>query len=424
VGPAPTSRHRGALVAWRLALVSFTLAAFTGAFMRFGMYLGLPWGLQLGDVRHAHSHLMFFSWATPALALAAHTALGAVGRRLPGGQAAAVAAAAAGLAAYVPFLLSGYRLMPVGEAELPLSMMVSGLNGLVWYALAGLYLAGSWRAPRTPALRLFDGAFAMLLASTVGVLLLMADGLGGTSTPQRVAANADLFLSLFADGWFGLGLLGALAATRFRHAAGGSIGAATWALAVGLCARSGARLVTGLGVTDGLRWLEAAGGLAAAAAWLWLVLALWRGGPTQPRADRPAVTTGQLVAYLSLGLVALKAVVEVVMALPAGETFVERQGLRVLFLHAYLLGAVTLGLVSFGRARLGEGAWRGLGAFAAAVGVMVGLLLPLTGLWPAALAGFWALPAAAFSSLGPAFLGAFALASTWGEGRASATTPR
>src|SRR5690606_1433652 len=95
-------------LAWRLALASFTLAALTGAFMRFGLYLGFPAGLRFGDVRHAHSHLMFFAWATPALMLCAHHALKDAGRRMPGGVKTAIAAALAGLLAYVPFLLSGY----------------------------------------------------------------------------------------------------------------------------------------------------------------------------------------------------------------------------------------------------------------------------------------------------------------------------
>jgi len=395
-------QDRAALAAWRLAVGSFTLAALTGAFMRFGMYLGLPWGLQLGDVRHAHSHLMFFSWATPALALAAHAALRQSGRRLPGGAAVAGAAALAGLLAYVPFLLSGYRLLPLGDAELPLSMMASGLNGVVWYALAGLWLAGSWRARRTVAMRLMDGAVAMLLASTFGVLLLMVEGIGGTATPAGVAANADFFLTLFADGWFGLGLLAALTLSRAGGGRDAGSGAATWVLAAGLTLRTGAALATARGLGDGLRWLETVGGVAAAAAWLWLVAVLWRRG-------FGGDPTARAVARVALALVALKAVVELALALPAGEAFVARVGLHVTLLHAYLLGAVTLGLASFGRASLGPRAWRGLGAFAAGVAVMVALLLPLTGLWPRALGGLWTLRAAAYSSLGPALLGAYAL---------------
>ncbi len=393
-------------LAWRLALFSFTLAAATGAFMRFGLYLGFPWDLQFTNVRHAHSHLMFFSWATPALVLCAHAALRSVGRRLPGGANLAVAAALAGLAAYVPFLLSGYGLLRVGDTSLPVSMMTSGLNGVIWYLLALLYALGSRGAVRTPALRLMDGAVAMLVASTLGVLLLMRQGMAGTATPASVAVNAEYYTTLFADGWFGVGLLGALALTRFPRVRRGGFGAATWSLAAGLLARSGARLAEFSYHSPALGLVEGLGGLLAATAWLWLVAALWRGRS----ADR---ASGDVVARVALGLVGLKAMAELALALPAGAAFVANEGLRVPLLHAFLLGAVSLGLASSGRVLLGPRAWHGLRLFAFAVAAMILFLVPLTGAWPAALSGAWTLRAAAYSSLLPAILGACALALSW-----------
>ena len=59
---------------------------------------------------------------------------------------------------HVAALGGNNRLMPVAGRELPLSMMASGLNGLVWYLFAALYLVGTWRLTRHPALRLLDGA--------------------------------------------------------------------------------------------------------------------------------------------------------------------------------------------------------------------------------------------------------------------------
>lgn len=393
---------RAEALAWRLALASFTLAAATGAFMRFGLFLGFPWGLEFTNVRHAHSHLMFFSWATPALALCAHAVLRSAGRRLPGGATLAVTAALAGLTAYVPFMLSGYGLMRIGATSLPVSMMASGLNGVVWYLLALLYVLGSRKVARTPAVRLMDGAVAILVVSTFGVLLLMQGGMAGTGTSASIAANAEYYTTLFADGWFGIGLLAALALTRFPRAQATGFGAATWTLAAGLTARSGAKLAEFTVASPALRVIEGLGGLLAAAAWLWLVVALWRGRST----DR---STGDVVAAVALGLVGLKAVVELAIALPAGATLVAREGLRVLLLHAFLLGAVSLGLASSGRVLLGARAWPALGLFAVAVAVMILCLVPLTGLWPAGLSGAWTLRAAAYSSLGPAVLGAYAL---------------
>lgn len=49
------------------AIACFVLAAAAGTLMRFGMIHGLPYGWQHVNVRFAHTHLMSFGWATPAL---------------------------------------------------------------------------------------------------------------------------------------------------------------------------------------------------------------------------------------------------------------------------------------------------------------------------------------------------------------------
>lgn len=102
-----------------MALASFTLAGLTGAGLRFGLLFGFPWGLNYADVRHAHSHLMFFAWVTPSAMLLAAQALSDRGRRLPGGALVAIAAAVTGVLAYLPFLTSGYRLTEIGGNALP-----------------------------------------------------------------------------------------------------------------------------------------------------------------------------------------------------------------------------------------------------------------------------------------------------------------
>ena len=42
-------------------VVAFTIAAATGAFFRFGAAYGISAGLDLTNVRHAHTHLMHFA---------------------------------------------------------------------------------------------------------------------------------------------------------------------------------------------------------------------------------------------------------------------------------------------------------------------------------------------------------------------------
>lgn len=413
-----------------MALVSFTLAGLTGAGLRFGLVYGFPWALNYADVRHAHSHLMFFAWVTPAAMLLAAQALSDRGRRLPGGGGVAIAAAAMGLAAYLPFLSSGYRLTPVGDAELPLSMMASGLNGLVWYAFAGLWWFAARRLRRDAVMRYFDGAVILLVAASLGAVGLAWMGMSAVESAALQAAFVDVFLTLFADGWFGVAIVagalvavrrdaGALTATRrdagarvaWPHAVGGAVASrrdtgakpiAAWpatALVVGLLLRSVSRFLA-----DGLGWswtapFEAAGGAIAALAWLAAVVHVW---PKRGAAGPPTLL------HVALGLLATKAVAELAMATPAGDAWVTANGLRVFLLHAFLLGAISIGLVAVFRARYGSAAFRGATVFALAVGVMLVSLLPLTGLWPMAYAGRWALTFAAVAALGPPLVAAVA----------------
>lgn len=379
-------------VAWALALASFTLAGLTGAGLRFGLLYGFPWGLNYADVRHAHSHLMFFAWVTPAAMLLAVQALSDRGRRFPGGASVAIAAAVTGVLAYLPFLTSGYRLTEIGGNALPLSMMASGLNGLVWYVFAALWWYGSRRLPRDAVLRTFDGAVVLLLVASLGAVGLAQMGMTGMENAALQAAYVDLFLTLFADGWFGVAILAGTLVTTSRGTAEHPV--ANWpatALVIGLLVRSGARLAS-----DGLGWqwalpLETAGGLVAALAWLAAVAVVW------PRPTGRRFT----LLHLALALLAFKALAELAIATPMGATWVTVNGLRVFLLHAFLLGAVSIGLVASFRARYGNQVFCGARLFALSVGVMLLSLLPMTGLWPVSLAGPWALTFAAVAALGP-----------------------
>lgn len=417
--------------AWRLAILSFAVAAFSGAFMRYGMFAGLPGGLLLGDLRHAHSHLMFFAWATPALILLATEAVRRAGGSFRAGPWCAIAAVVAGALAFTPFLLSGYRLMPIAGTDLPLSMMASGLNGAVWYVFAALYTRATWRLQRTLPLRFFDGSVALLVLSSVGALLLAAGGMSDLASPAQMDAFVDMFLTLFADGWFGLGVLAALILTVFHDTRrkASTLSSAAWLLTAGLAVRTLARLgVDALGLTA-LGALETAAGALAAVAWLLVVVVLLaanlnagnavpeRTTPAEPKGVAPAAAggsrsgdpTARKVALAVLALIGVKAVFEFVIAFPVGAAFVAREGLRILLLHAFLLGAVTLALATSMRAMLGKVAWRGLGWFASSVALTIACLVPLTGLWPAAMGGPWVLRAAFYSSLGPPLAAAVTL---------------
>jgi hypothetical protein len=45
---------------WRVSLACFVLAGAAGVLFRYGMLYGYPDGISELNLRHAHSHLMFF----------------------------------------------------------------------------------------------------------------------------------------------------------------------------------------------------------------------------------------------------------------------------------------------------------------------------------------------------------------------------
>jgi hypothetical protein len=115
--------------AWVGALGCFVLAGATGGLYRYGLMHGFRAGLQLSDVRHAHSHLMYFGWVTPALmALIARRLLGSAHQRLDGGWRPVIGLTLiVELLAFPPFLFFGYRSIPVGRGRLPVAVIAARL---------------------------------------------------------------------------------------------------------------------------------------------------------------------------------------------------------------------------------------------------------------------------------------------------------
>lgn len=394
---------------WRVSLASFVLAGSTGAYFRFSLVTPLPGVLDF--IRHAHSHLMFFSWITPPLMLLIAAHLRSRGLNPRGFGFAAGMAVFTGLATYLPFLKSGYHLMSVaGSKPLPISMLVSGMNGVPWYLFVLFYLIATRRVRRTPTLRLFDGAVALMVVATIAIGWLAALGAGGQVQRHQMLALVDWFLTTFADGWFGLAILG-LAAWRGRpgRLAVYPFGLLTWALVVAVAVRSAARFAV-----DGLGWSWAGGPDAvtstlAAVVWLVLVRAAWPPAAPGEETGAPLAGVTLWLRQLALALLALKGVVEFAGALPATRAWLFATPLHIFFLHAFLLGTVSLAVIYGMRITLGPGSFRGAPAFVVAVAVMIGALITLTPVWPRSWAGPWTLYLTAITSLGPVLVALQAL---------------
>ncbi len=379
-------KQEGIPKAWTAALIAFTIAGGTGALFRWGL-LGFPLaGLQPVNIRHAHSHLMYFGWATPALMLLIGTLLARhTGRVGPLFVRFAGIAVAGGLLAYVPFLLFGYSPVRIGNARIPVATIVAALNMLVWYAFILHYLRLTRGISRPLWVRLWDASLVFMVLASLGAwgrALLVAMKV---TDPFWENALVHLFLIAFSDGWFVLALLGVLYAllpaeiSQTRRAQW-----ATWSVLVGL------PLTFLLGVPLELTpptWRYLAG-IAGIMVGLGLLLHL-------------TVLVPQVSPLwrVPLAFLALKAVGEIGVSVPALARWAEANALRIPYLHWLLLGFVTLGLVMAADEvwQLKQRNW--LWGWTLSVLAMELSLLPLTGLWPSPWRGMWTMQAAAWGAL-------------------------
>ncbi len=384
IGEQMASGHSGRRL-WLLALGAFVLAGSTGVLLRAGMLYGFPGGLQFINVRHAHSHLMYFAWATPALMLLIAAWLPGQTGRLAGRGFTWTAGAAIvlGLLSYPLFLLSGYGRLAVAGRALPLSGMVSGLEFLPWLTFALLYLRARRGVRGGLPLRLWDLAVLFQLLAAGGAALRSALAMTGTGDPFWAAAGVHFFLDLFSDGWFVLALLGLLYAVYQVPVSP----AATW----------GTRLLAiGIPVLFALKMPP-----ALVPGWLWLLGALGGVAVTVGLSLHLAVLRPRLSWCWRLPLAFLGLVVAGTagLLLPPVAAWAQASGLRVSFLHWQLLGFASLALVLLAHRTWGTAtAWR---LMAPAVVLLTASLLPLTGLWPAEWAGRWSLVVAAWCALAP-----------------------
>ena len=392
--PVSTTFHRqpgGLRWAWIGALVAFIVAGATGVLFRFGVAYGATGSLNLTNVRHAHSHLMYFGWVTPAMmALIWHQLpdrVTALRRRAIGWVVGSVFLAAA--IAYPLFFAFGYSPVAVGDGRMPLAVIGAGLNIFGWYGFLALYAVATRGVPRTRPLQLWDMALTFMGIATLGAWGLSLVKPLGLDDPLWMKALTHVFLDLFSEGWLVLGALG-LIWSILGHS---ESEARSWSLRL-----IGAGLpftfllaLPADSLSTGLKLVGCAGGAAVGLGLL--------------------MNVGQLIAHLPanqrwlwsfpLMLLGLKAIAQLSNSLVPGVWWASEHGLRVLYLHLMLLGFVSLALVAAARAIWGGITTRGAGLFYGAIAAVLLSLLPLTSWWPMGWQGAWAYQTAAWIALLP-----------------------
>lgn len=342
-------------------------------------------------MRHAHSHLMYFSWATPAIiALLGSAADERGGSRPapanvgPGAKRPGWSALLLGFASYPAFLAAGYGPVSLWGKSLPLASILSGFTIFAWYAFAAWYAARRRRSSRSCSRLLWDAALFGLMLSTLGAWGRAALQLSGVGTPALEDLAVYFFLGAFSEGWLLLAVLGFALAGDGNPTASGRAHVLLW---LGLpCAA-----LLGFSGSPGLELVIRAGAFLFVAG-----LAVYARELVREIRRRERYEWLPFLAYFLVHLT-----MQAGLLVPAVAEWGARLGLRVLYLHVMALGAVSSGLFAAARERWGQDAAVSPWSFGAAVLIHLAALVVLAIPQPAG-AGADALRAfAAWSSLGP-----------------------
>jgi hypothetical protein len=393
-----------------LAVGAFLVAALTGVLLRFGLYLGMPaWAQNFTAVRHAHSHLMYFGWATLAImAMIWHQLPRWTQTPLPravGWQMAVTALAA--LLSFPAFWRNGYGLTQIGPAALPLGSIVAGWNGIMWILFALCYRRATAHLTQRPLpVQLWDWAILLLLLAWVGAFGLVPLVILESTSLFLQQMLLHLFLDLFAVGWFTLALLGLLWSWIGQQQP-----LPRWlpTRSLALCLAPTFFLgVSPLLVPTPLFWISALANLGAAVGLAWHLGALW-----QRRSSLPVLVRFGLVALGLHLLIALPLLWPGLWQWSAGTP------LRIFYLHNLLLGWISSGLLGLGLALWFPLAqpwrWAIHGSWIGGVTLLLLALLGLVlGTQVAAIPGrFWLQLAAWSSVLVAASVGGIAVYGLW-----------
>lgn len=374
-----TKRKSGWL--WKLSLASFILAGLTGFLYRLGMMGWVPEGLWLGNIRHAHSHLMFFGWAVP---FPMYILFSQVWEKVDHQSAGIrwmrngiIGGLLFGLLAYPFFLFYGYRPVAIGTAELPLSVICSGLVMINWYLFSWGYF--KLRHQLESRYRLWwDGALMLLCICSLGAWSI---GIAQAAIPDNdllQEALTHFFLAVFTEGWVVLALI-AILVNKLPLKAKGPLYSSNISLSL-ICL--GAPLSFPFGISESLLSplllgvARLGGFLTAVGLFIFIAELLlnsrWR-------------RTIWLWPIIFLGL---KALMQLVASIAPASFWLSDHALRILYLHTLLLGALTVTLSGWLQKHfsLSKGYFQGV---VLSICLTLISLIFMTKLWPGAWSGGW-----------------------------------
>lgn len=357
---------------WKAAASGFVFAGLVGAWMRYAMSTGNWAGLELAHVRHAHSHVMLFVWATTGWMILLTELLGRLGAHIGGFRRLIHWSLGLGMASFIPFLFWGYKLAEIGPVRMPLSVIISTALMFVWYGFAWVWKKHRHIVSDQGTRLVLDIANFFMVVCTVGAWLRGLLVPLGVDDPVWTTGVVHMFLNTMTDGWLLVGLLGLMAlsrnatlTTRFLPVMAAGIPLSFLAVIHGLPLE-----------------LRVLGGFSSVFFVYGLLRTWW---PLLKHASK----------FLALALL-LMAAARLLYTVPDIMHWADRSGVRILFLHWVFLGVLSVGLWEVRDRLVGS---RTASALAWTVPPLVLGILPATALW-SVFASFLNLDALAFLRAG------------------------
>lgn len=377
---------------WQWAIFCFVLAGITGFLYRLGFIYPLPFSLNLENIRHAHSHLMFFGWASllPLSLIAIDAVPGyrsAIGARLM--RMSLWLTLIFGLLSFPFFLLWGYHPVSLGGVLLPFSVILSGLVMIGWYLFIIGYLMTRFREKIFTPNIWFEAALVMLFICSLG-----AWGVGiaqslNIGTPLLGKALTHFFLSVFVEGWVVLIILGVMAkALKLQD----DDFVVSPNVIIGLIV-FGAPLTFTYGIPESLVNITLSTSTRLGSLLLAEGILLFMYSAIK-KAGYKSIWIWPIIFMVLKALMQLLAAV-----LPAG-VWLSDHSIRIFYLHVLLLGGFTNGMVIFLSQTLKMPRIYQQFIIFAIILLLISLLL-FTRLWPAFLSGMWIYSAMAIAALLP-----------------------
>ncbi len=366
-------------ILWYIAITFFILAGLTGVLFRMGMLGTDLFGLSLQNIRHAHSHLMFFGWAglVPFL-IATQTRKGNL--RQPSIRLQKIALWAIVIVSpitFVFFLLWGYQPVAIGEAQLPLSAICSSFVMIAWYVFA----IGYWKS--NPEISdadhsWFSVALMLLLISSIGAWGVGVLQLFDVENILFAKAMTHFFLGTFTEGWVVLIVMGLIAQSLKLQSSDFYLSPSTLRAMIAL----GAPLTFAYGIpntmlTPELLGSARLGGMVSSAALIIFTIGAFK-----------TVWRSNSIWFWPVALLSVKGLIQLITSLFPHELWLSDHNLRILYLHILLLGAFTIAIFAWLHSAFKTSKKAtNLIAYACLI-VLISLLLP-TNVLPLAMKGLW-----------------------------------